>query len=76
MTINRGATVTWENPDIAAHTTTSFKGSISGIVGLEWDSGLIAKNQSYSHTFDEAGTYDYFCTVHPWMEGKIIVGEA
>jgi plastocyanin len=28
---------------------------------------------SYTLTFDESGTYDYFCTLHPWMEGKVIV---
>ena len=73
MEIDVGGTVTWENPDVTAHTTTSFKGSISGIVGLEWDSGLFLKGQSFSHTFDEAGTYDYFCMVHPWMQGQVIV---
>jgi len=71
--IDVGGTVTWENPDVTAHTTTSFKGSISGIIGLEWDSGLFLKGQSFSHTFDEAGTYDYFCMVHPWMQGQVIV---
>jgi predicted secreted protein with PEFG-CTERM motif len=30
---------------------------------------------SFSHTFDTAGTYDYFCMVHPWMEGTVIVEE-
>ena len=43
--IDLGGTVTWENPDTVAHTTTSRivsqQGSISGIVGLEWDSGLM-----------------------------------
>ena len=73
--IDLGGTVTWENNDLAAHTTTSFKGSISGITGLEWDSGLMTAGQSFSHTFDTAETYDYFCRVHPWMQGAIVVEE-
>ncbi len=73
VTIDLGGTVTWENPDAAAHTTTSFKGSISGVIGLEWDSGLMLSGESFSHTFDTDGTYDYFCMVHPWMVGQIVV---
>ena len=73
VSINLGGTVTWENPDNAAHSTTSFKGSISGVVGLEWDSGFMTKGQSFSHTFDTEGTYDYFCIVHPWMQGIVVV---
>jgi len=76
VTIDLGGTVTWENPDAAAHTTTSFKGSISGIIGLEWDSGLMRSGESFSHTFDTDGTYDYFCIVHPWMVGQIVVQPA
>ena len=44
-----------------------------GIVGLEWDSGLMLSGQSFSHTFDTEGTYDYFCMVHPWMAGTVVV---
>jgi len=38
-----------------------------------FDSSLIMAGGSYSHTFDTAGTYVYFCMVHPWMEGTVIV---
>ena len=31
------------------------------------------KGQSFSHTFDTEGTYDYFCEVHPWMQGAVVV---
>ena len=70
VTIDLGGTVTWENPENAAHTATSFKSvQFAGVIGLEWDSGLMLKGQSFSHTFDTKGTYDYFCMVHPWMQG-------
>ena len=41
-----------------------------------FDSSLIMAGQSYSFTFDTAGTYPYHCMVHPWMQGTIIVGES
>jgi len=72
VTIGVGETVTWENNDTAAHTSTSqdADGGPSGV----FDSSLIMAGSSFSHTFEEAGTYDYFCMVHPWMKGTVIVG--
>ena len=72
VTIDVGSTVTWENNDTAAHTSTSLAedGGPSGV----FDSSLIMAGSSFSHTFEEAGTFDYFCMVHPWMLGTIIVG--
>ena len=69
--INPGGTVTWENVDAAPHTTTSGT-SANGPDGI-FDSGLMMPNQSFSHTFDTVGVFDYMCMVHPWMEGKITV---
>jgi len=37
---------------------------------------LIKPGSTYQFTFANAGTYDYFCTVHPWMTGQVIVGAA
>jgi len=72
VTIAMGGTVTWENVDNAAHTVTS--GSPSDGPDGVFDSSLImAGGASFSHTFDDAGTYDYFCMVHPWMAGSVIV---
>ena len=65
-----GTAVTWVNDDTAAHTVTS--GSTEGITGL-FDSGLVIPEASFEYVFDEAGTYDYFCIVHPWMTGIITV---
>jgi plastocyanin len=38
-----------------------------------FDSGDIAPGETFSYTFTEAGTFDYFCTPHPWMMGTVIV---
>jgi len=69
-----GDTVTWMNDDTAAHTATS--GTPGGEVGAIFDSGLVMVDGSFSNTFDTAGEYPYFCMVHPWMAGMVIVGEA
>ncbi|MHA7647380.1 plastocyanin/azurin family copper-binding protein [Nitrosopumilus sp. S4] len=68
-----GDTIKWENADTAAHTVTS--GSASDGPNDIFDSGLFPPGQSFSYTFEETGNYPYFCIVHPWMEGNIIVTE-
>ena len=65
-----GGTVTWKNADTAAHYATSGKDATSD--GL-FDSGMVMAGKTFSHKFDKAGTYDYFCMVHPWMMGKVTV---
>ena len=73
VTINVGETITWSNDDTAAHTVTS--GTVgSDDVGSNFDSSLFMAGTTFSHTFDEAGEFDYFCMVHPWMTGKVQVG--
>jgi len=71
VVITVGGTVTWENTDTAAHTSSS--GTPAGGPDGVFDSSLIMAGSSFSHTFDEAGTFDYFCMVHPWMAGTVIV---
>ena len=71
--VNVGEEVTWANQDTEAHTITSGTPA-DGPDGL-FDSGLIENYMYFYHTFDEPGTYDYFCMVHPWMQGKVAVGE-
>jgi len=73
VVITVGGTVTWENTDTAAHTSSSGTPA-DGPDGV-FDSSLVMAGASFSHTFDSAGTYDYFCMVHPWMEGTVIVEE-
>ena len=70
-TVAVGTTITWSNDDTAAHTVTS--GNVNaGPTGV-FDSGLFMAGGTFEFTFDEAGTYDYFCMVHPWMTGIIHV---
>ena len=74
VTIEVGDTVTWDNTDTAAHTATG--GSAADGPSGVFDSSLIMAGGSYSYTADTAGTFDYFCMVHPWMEGTLIVEAA
>jgi plastocyanin len=71
VTISVGGTVTWTNDDTAAHTVTS--GTVTeGPDGI-FDSSIVMAGKTFEHTFDEASTYDYFCVVHPWMTGQVVV---
>lgn len=62
-----GTTVTWTNDGGVIHTTTSTDGL--------WDSGIMSSGDVFSHTFDEAGSFTYICTLHPIMIGTIVVTE-
>ena len=71
--INSGGSITWTNDDNEIHTVTS--GSDEGpSIGSEFDSGTLASGQSFTHQFDKAGTYEYYCAFHESMIGKVIVG--
>ena len=71
ITINAGDTVEFVNSDTAAHTVTG--GSPADGPSGVFDSSLVMGGASYSFTFEDAGTYDYFCMVHPWMVGSVTV---
>ena len=71
VVIALGGTVTWENTDNAAHTATGGTPT-DGPSGV-FDSSLVMAGGSFAHTFDSEGTYPYFCMVHPWMEGTVVV---
>jgi uncharacterized protein (TIGR03118 family) len=73
QTIQVGDTVTWMNNDSIPHTSTS--GQPSAPDG-KWDSGFLSAGQSFSHTFTAAGTFPYYCTVHPFMTASITVQAA
>ena len=73
LIIKKGQTVTWENCDSVGHTVTS--GTPEGGHNGNFDSGMFVGDSTYCKTFDKTGTYRYFCIVHPWKEGKIIVTE-
>ena len=71
ITISTGDTVLWDNVDNAAHTVTG--GSPSDGPSGVFDSSLLMAGLDYSFTFNDAGSYDYFCMVHPWMVGSVTV---
>ena len=66
LKISVGETVVWTNRDSVKHTVTSNDRT-------ELDSELLGKGESYFHTFNKAGTFEYYCMPHPYMTGKIIV---
>ena len=71
VSIGVGGIVTWSNDDSAAHTVTS--GTPEEGPDGHFDSSLFMAGATFEHTFNEAGTYDYFCMVHPWMQGIVYV---
>jgi len=64
MTVKAGSTVRWENKDSVPHRILFADGA---------DSTVLAASQSWSRKIDQAGTYDYACTIHPTMQGTVIV---
>ena len=63
--VRAGTTVTWTNQDNVPHSVT-FK------YGMK-DSGLFYQGQSFSYTFNTPGTYQYYCSVHPYMVATVTV---
>lgn len=70
--ITVGDTVTWTNQDSVGHTVTSGQPTDTQ-TGTIFDSSLITAGGSYSVTFTQAGTYNYFDLMFPWMTGEVIV---
>jgi plastocyanin len=68
-----GDTVTWTNDDSQIYTVTSGTDSSDPNMGKEFDSSMLSQNQTFSHKFDAAGEFPYFCQLHPTMVGKVIV---
>lgn len=64
-----GTEVTFENLDAYAHTVTAADGST-----VEFDSGQLGEGDTFVQTFDDAGTYEYFCEIHPTMRAEVVVG--
>jgi len=65
VTVPVGATVTWTNRDDIPHTVVSTDGVFK--------SKVRDTDETFSYTFTKAGTYPYFCSVHPKMTGKVVV---
>lgn len=58
-----GDTITWKNLDAAPHTATA----------KQWDSAKLNHSQSWSLKVTDKGTFEYICTYHPAMKGKVVV---
>ena len=65
LSVPPGTTVTWTNNDSTSHTIASNDNL--------FQSGALAKGATFSHTFAQKGTFNYHCSIHPSMTGKIIV---
>ncbi|MFB5606405.1 MAG: plastocyanin/azurin family copper-binding protein [Nitrosarchaeum sp.] len=84
LSINIGDTITWINNDKEGHTVTS--GQSSGRFGWMnndfgtsdgiFDSDRFMPNESWSYTFEKSDSYSYYCTIHPWMEGIVVVKQS
>jgi len=66
VVVKSGSQVTWEQQDAAPHVVISSNSN-------ELRSSTLRSGQSYTHTFNEPGTYEYYCSLHPSMRGTIVV---
>lgn len=66
LSVRAGETVTWTNHDEAKH----------DVVGSGFRSPLLAKGESWSYTFPTAGSYSYYCSLHPDMRAKVTAAAA
>ena len=69
ITVTKGTTVKWTNNDNAPHTVTTTSAPV------DFDSGTKNKGDTFTQAFDTAGTYEYYCSIHPNMKATIIVIE-
>jgi plastocyanin len=65
LTVPVGTSVTWTNRDDIPHTVVSTEGAFK--------SKVLDTDEKFTFTFSKAGTYPYFCSIHPKMTGKVIV---
>jgi plastocyanin len=72
LTVSKGTTVTWKNGDSTIHTVISgsAQGKESGTV---FKSGYITAGKTFQWTPNSTGTFDYYCTLHPYMKGQVVV---
>lgn len=75
VTVEVRGEVTWSNTDSVAHTVTSGTVDDAKSVGAVFDSGLLLAGQNFEWIPEETGEIPYFCIVHPWMVGTVIVEE-
>ena len=72
LSVKKGTTVTWTNEYAIEHSVTAGK---PGKAAQHFDSGFFTKGGSFSHIFDAAGSFTYFCKRHPNMQATVKVAE-
>ncbi|MFI5268550.1 MAG: cupredoxin domain-containing protein, partial [Chloroflexota bacterium] len=65
ITVSTGTTVTWTNKDIEQHTVTARDKA--------FNSDVINSDKTFTYTFTKAGSFEYFCQIHPHMVGTVVV---
>ncbi len=65
LTIKKGASVTWTNDDTVTHTVTSDTGA--------FESGNLSPGATFTHQFNDTGTFPYHCSIHTFMKGALAV---
>ena len=81
--VDSGASVTWTNRDAILHTVTSGTGEKQGVPGVSkdeaaspsqmFDQEMDGEGSTLRFTFEEPGEFDYFCSIHPGMNGVVVV---
>ena len=66
LRVKKGQKAIWQNYDSAPHDVTS-------VSGTELGSATLSTNDVYEHAFNEIGTFEYYCSIHPRMRAKVIV---
>jgi plastocyanin len=74
LKIGKGTTVKWTNEDDSIHTVTSGTPETSSW-GTKFDSSYLSSGKTYEHNFKSTGTFNYICTLHPYMTAKIVVSK-
>ncbi len=75
ISVNQGATVTWINNGTANYHTVTSNSTLNPSLP-SFDSGTIGPGGSFSYTFSTSGSYYYYCRLHPWLKGQVIVPRA
>lgn len=73
INIARGTTIIWTNNDNEIHTVTYGDPGSGSPKDTLFDSGAIPSGRSFQHAFKDRGDFNYYCTLHPFMTGKVIV---
>lgn len=84
ISINQNDSITWVNKDTEGHTVTSGIGEgLESLINKKqgtkngiFDSGIFRPGTNWTYQFEQPGVFTYFCTVHPWMEGIVVVKKA